>query len=678
MKKIVLFMLLTWLLSTGHVSAQPGYGMILYQNGSTNDTALYFSSVSPSGHTLFYLINPPFNATNHDSLQWSLTFGGNHLGADKVSVFEPYGYSYGADSAWSHYNAPEGDVIVPSTVTDMYNNTYTVASIDNCAFANCDGITSISLPNTIKVIGRNCFSSCTNLEQISIPDSISYIGLSAFPSCFSIDILFLPNRFIRLGKPTRFSYRDTLFWGAKMVMCPGSLGWINSSGDTTFFYHNYSFFSTNQVLYSSYFNGFIEDSLFYNSTIKDTLVGCQHNATIANIPMSVTYIWPGAFRNCHRLKTLTIPTMISTINRNDFDRELDSLSVLIYKARSLSIRGGGSYQSPFIRIQKLTIGDSVLSMPANLFRDCYWLRDIKVHCPTPPTIHSSTFEGIPSNTPIEVPCHTSDTYRNAQYWRTFNIVENACVEFCMVGVENGRNVLYWNNEQEVAAYNLYRESVVAGEYELMATVPYDSASRWVDVNSRPRTRSYRYKISTIDADSNESSLSHEQKTMHLTINQGLGGRWNLQWTPYEGAEYTTYIIYRGSTLDSLVQIDIMPADGNTSYTDEEAPEGDVFYQVGIVMRNSCSSATKSASISRSNIATNSSVGINGVADVILNICSHDNQIVINDTNGEMVRVFDMMGRVVAITNGNTVSVPTTGVYMVKIGNLPARRVAVIW
>ena len=51
---------------------------------------------------------------------------------------------------------------------------------------------------------------------------------------------------------------------------------------------------------------------------------------------------------------------------------------------------------------------------------------------------------------------------------------------------------------------------------------------------------------------------------HLTINQGLGGRWNLQWTPYEGAEYNTYIIYRGTNATDLQQIDIMPADGNTS------------------------------------------------------------------------------------------------------------------
>lgn len=243
---------------------------------------------------------------------------------------------------------------------------------------------------------------------------------------------------------------------------------------------------------------------------------------------------------------------------------------------------------------------------------------------------------------------------------------------CMVTVQDGHNKLIWNKDEEISTYNIFRESVVAGEYEQVAAIPYDSASVWIDTTSRPNTRSYRYKINATTLMGNDFPLSPEHKTMHLTINQGLGGRWNLQWTPYEGAEYTTYIIYRGTTADSLEQIDIMPADGNTSYTDETAPEGEVYYQVGIVMANDCASQeTKSSSISRSNIATNSSVqGIsNIVADGII-VYSEGGRIVVNGTTDE-VRVFDMVGRCIrnAALSG--------GVYMVKIGELPARKIVVM-
>ena len=172
----------------------------------------------------------------------------------------------------------------------------------------------------------------------------------------------------------------------------------------------------------------------------------------------------------------------------------------------------------------------------------------------------------------------------------------------------------------------------------------------------------------------ESELSSVHKTMHLSINQGLGGRWNLQWTPYEGADYTTYIIYRGTNATDLEQIDIMPADGNTSYTDETAPQGDVYYQVGIVMSTPCSDGnTKSNSISLSNIATNSAVGIISVDEGNIIVYTRDGYIFVKGADKESISVFDMFGRNI----GDYSHVLPNGIYMVKIGNHPARRVVVI-
>lgn len=251
-------------------------------------------------------------------------------------------------------------------------------------------------------------------------------------------------------------------------------------------------------------------------------------------------------------------------------------------------------------------------------------------------------------------------------------------ELCMVSVEGGHNMLQWDDAGMCAAYRLYRESVVAGEYEVFADIPSDSQNVYIDSTSRPQTRSYRYRISAVDADGVEGYLSPVHKTMHLTISQGVGGRWNLQWTPYEGAEYSTYIIYRGTNAEDMEQIDIMPADGNTSYTDEESPSGDVYYQVGIVMSSPCSEApstvsAKSTSISRSNIATNSSVGINSNDYDGINVYSRDGRIIVDGTNGESIAIYDMFGRNV----GDCSQAFPTGVYMVKISNYPARKVVVI-
>ncbi|MBR6292791.1 MAG: leucine-rich repeat domain-containing protein [Bacteroidales bacterium] len=250
-------------------------------------------------------------------------------------------------------------------------------------------------------------------------------------------------------------------------------------------------------------------------------------------------------------------------------------------------------------------------------------------------------------------------------------------EICMVTVQNGRNTVLWDKGLEVTAYNIYRESTVVNEYELAATVPYDSLSMWVDTASRPATRSYRYRMTATDLYGYESEAGSVHKTMHLTISQGIGNRWNLVWTEYEGADYTTYVIYRGTHASNIQQIDVMPSGSNT-YTDEEAPDGDVYYQVGVMMTTPCN-PTKAATISRSNIATNSTVGIEEVGSQRseVSVYAVEGKIVVEGAEGETVRVYDVTGRMVqAFTHSSHQALPA-GVYMVKVSQHPARKVVVL-
>lgn len=228
-------------------------------------------------------------------------------------------------------------------------------------------------------------------------------------------------------------------------------------------------------------------------------------------------------------------------------------------------------------------------------------------------------------------------------------------EICMVSVQNGRNTVLWNKELEVTAYNIYRESTVVNEYDLMATVPYDSLSEWVDTASRPATRSYRYRMTATDIYGYESAPGTVHKTMHLTISQGIGNRWNLVWTEYEGADYTTYVIYRGTHASNMQMIDVIPSGSNT-YTDEEAPAGDIYYQVGVMMTTPCN-PSKSATISLSNIATNSTAEGIGNIESLTQVTVYPNPttslLTIMGEQVDAVEMFDIDGRrVAAFTNTN--------------------------
>ena len=272
-----------------------------------------------------------------------------------------------------------------------------------------------------------------------------------------------------------------------------------------------------------------------------------------------------------------------------------------------------------------------------------------------------------------------DTLLTAQF------IADVTPDICMVSVQEEHNVVVWNkaDDTNIASYSLYRESNTAGDYDLVAHFSYDSLSLWTDTSSRPMTRSYRYRLTATDRYGYESEPSTIHKTMHLTISQGIGGRWNLVWTEYWGADYTTYVIYRGTSPTDIEQIDELPAGGNTTYTDEHAPGGAVYYQVGVVMSNECSPTAKAYAISRSNMATNNTVGVPAVREMEPGRITVQGQtLVVEGLHGETVRLYDLLGRLLHTEHDGgsgrvVLQAPSTGTYLLHVEGYKARKVVVL-
>ncbi len=163
-------------------------------------------------------------------------------------------------------------------------------------------------------------------------------------------------------------------------------------------------------------------------------------------------------------------------------------------------------------------------------------------------------------------------------------------EICIVTVDSltGNNLVVWEKEptDNISHYNIYRETSWPGNYQLVDSVFYNDMSEFYDPTADPRVRSWRYKISAVDVCGNESSLSPEHKTIHLTINHGLNGSYNLIWDDYEGFSYSTFYIYRYMYSTGWVMIDSLP---NTlhSYTDTPPFGYGLNYVVRINAPNAC-------------------------------------------------------------------------------------------
>ena len=191
---------------------------------------------------------------------------------------------------------------------------------------------------------------------------------------------------------------------------------------------------------------------------------------------------------------------------------------------------------------------------------------------------------------------------------------------CMVGVDNDHNLVVWEplTDPDVSEYRIYREDGQANIFEPLAVIPASNSNAYVDTTADPSVRAYRYKITAADTCGGETPMSAFHKTVHLTINQGLGNSYNLIWTPYEGFEFSSYKLYRGTANNNLQLIQTMPST-LTSYTDNN-PAGDaLFYQIEVVMTESCVQQTRDITYTgaRSNIVYN---GVAVTTEVTIEAC----------------------------------------------------------
>ncbi len=250
-------------------------------------------------------------------------------------------------------------------------------------------------------------------------------------------------------------------------------------------------------------------------------------------------------------------------------------------------------------------------------------------------------------------------------------------EICVVGVDSSnKNRVVWNKPLSAAidSFYMYRETNITNIYQKIGSVAYDSMSVFVDTNSYPDVQSNKYQISIKDDCMMESDKSSPHKTMHLSINQGMGTTWNLIWDAYEGFTVSTYNVYRGPDTHNL-QLIGTSSGSNSSYSDLNAPAGYLYYQVEVVSPNFCN-PTKSYNSSRSNISTNkpSAINENGFESNLFSIrpnpakdkigisVAQKSNIEILSTTGQILR------RIYGIEKHTDIDISTfaDGIYFVKV------------
>jgi hypothetical protein len=211
------------------------------------------------------------------------------------------------------------NVVIPATIQGMK-----VTEIGERAFAgallNKPPLTSLVIPEGVKVIGAEAFSFCSNLTTVSLPSTLTTIGNEAFNNCSKLKSITIPDSVTKVGNGL-FRYCSAL----TTVKLPSGLKVIPTQ----------MFQSTGLATFE------IPEGI---TTIQAEAFGDCKNLTGITLPSTIGAFTVGpsqqsnpAFKDCVNLTKVTIPDSVTKISFIGWDfkgcKKLDLASQAALKKR---------------------------------------------------------------------------------------------------------------------------------------------------------------------------------------------------------------------------------------------------------------------------------------------------------------------------------------------------------
>ncbi len=296
-----------------------------------------------------------------------------------------------------NYSNLKGWLSIPSTVTNSSNKTYIVTAIDDYAFYYCQDVTGVTIPNSVKTIGRFAFYQCSAMKGVSFGNAITSIGQNAFEGCINlVGALTFPNTVTNIGRgafegctgitsaelPSSLKSIDiNLFTDCSSlgsVSIPNSVSTIGNAA----FYRCTSLTSIN-----------IPNSVH---TIGAEAFSFCSNLSIVVIGNSVSSIGKKSFLQCKNLTEITIPASVKTIGEETF-KNCSNLNHLIISFTDCSIGSKVFYGCGLTQI------------------NCQFSNPSKVTFGANDVFDTSTY----NNCTVTVPATAFSLFKKANVWKNF-------------------------------------------------------------------------------------------------------------------------------------------------------------------------------------------------------------------------------------------------------------------
>ncbi len=284
----------------------------------------------------------------------------------------------------------------PISLFDEFKYFTGITSINQGAFAACDKLISITLPESIKTIGGYAFNECTALTDFIIPNSVTSIGEYAFGHCLGLTDITIPNSVTSIGNGA-FSGCDNLTdltWNVKnneSFRCPESILRLVVGNDVEMLPNKFTDYcdkltdlTWNAQKCSSYHCPESLERLVLGNGVETVLSqfasSCM-NLKSVSLPNSVTTIGDYAFSGCSALTGITLPNSVTTISKGAF-QNCSSIINLQFPNSIECILDNAFYGCT--GLTSITIPESVTSIGDLVFNACDNLKTLTWNAPKCP------------------------------------------------------------------------------------------------------------------------------------------------------------------------------------------------------------------------------------------------------------------------------------------------------
>ena len=278
------------------------------------------------------------------------------------------------------YIGGEKDVVVPA-----YIDGTAVTEIGFMAFKELD-VTSVTLPDTVKIIDYQAFQDCASLESLILPEGLEEIRDLAFWNCASLDQLVIPAGIKTIGEePFRgCGDVDIRFSGKSSRYAMQDNMLIDKKGKTVLAYMGHDAHVTvpeGIIRIGRY--AFLGREELTEITLPKSLqgIGCGAfedcvNLRSVQLPGKLNIIEGGAFLNCRNLEKAIIPDNLKIIETSVFNGCPKLQIEIAQDHKLLYIRDNMLIEKPYHYDNMITYGTAHGSWSEDASSDDYTLISI--------------------------------------------------------------------------------------------------------------------------------------------------------------------------------------------------------------------------------------------------------------------------------------------------------------